>query len=181
MLAQRPWTDEERRIVWRGLTGRFAIAIEPFLGVLFFSLLTWGVVWRANHVPGAHSLMVLVPIFALGAVAFGCYFFAVLFAPISAYAQTRKPIYIIDGYVRYREPDDASDLHATGYMAALFEDASVAGEWECYGSKPLPNRTIPAHIEFSNYGGIHKIDGRSTGVLPDKDLPILAIGIAPRH
>ena len=25
----------ERRIVWRGLTGRFALAIEPLIGMVF--------------------------------------------------------------------------------------------------------------------------------------------------
>ena len=35
MLAQRDWTDRERRVVWRGLTGRFALAIEPLLGIAF--------------------------------------------------------------------------------------------------------------------------------------------------
>jgi len=44
--------------------------------------------------------------------------------------------------------------------------------------KRLPNRTIPAVVEFSVYAGIHKIDGRPTGLLPDEDLPLLAIGIA---
>src|SRR5665213_1592506 len=39
-LARRDWTQSERRNVWRGLTGRSAIAIEPLLGLIFFSLLT---------------------------------------------------------------------------------------------------------------------------------------------
>jgi hypothetical protein len=33
----------------------------------------------------------------------------------------------------------------------------------------------PAMLEFSEYGGIHAIDGRQTGVLPD-DFPVLGIG-----
>ena len=45
---------------------------------------------------------------------------------------------------------------------------------------PECNRTIPALVEFSFYAGIHKIDGRSTGLIPDFELPPLAIGIAPR-
>ena len=51
LLAQRPWTDRERRIVWRGLTGRMAIAIEPLIGMAFMAFITWGIVWRAQHVP----------------------------------------------------------------------------------------------------------------------------------
>ncbi|HEY5258833.1 MAG TPA: hypothetical protein VIJ12_10710 [Candidatus Baltobacteraceae bacterium] len=179
-LARRDWTQSERRNVWRGLTGRSAIAIEPLLGLIFFSLLTWGIVWRAHHVASDRTIVVLAPIFGLGAVAFAIYAIAVMSAPLTAFLQTRKPIYILDGYVRYREPDDYGALDGAGYVAALYDDRSVACEWECLGTKRLPNRTIPALVEFSEYGGIHKIDGRSTGVVPEQDLPILAIGIAPR-
>ena len=38
-----------------------------------------------------------------------------------------------------------------------------------------------ALVEFSLYAGLHKIDGKSTGLLPDEELPLLAIGIATRH
>jgi len=96
-----------------------------------------------------------------------------------AFFHTFKPIYIVDGYVRYRTRDEKSDDFATGYMATLFEDQTVACEWECFGAKELPNRTIPSLVEFSYYAGIHKIDGKPTGLLPD-DIPLLAIGIAPR-
>ena len=34
----------------------------------------------------------------------------------------------------------------------------------------------PAMIEFSFYGGIHRIDGRSTGIVPER-LPLM--GAAP--
>ena len=180
LLAQRPWTEAERCVVWRGVTGRMAIAIEPVLGLIVFSLFTWGIVWRSQHVASARTLVILAPIFGLGAVAFGIYAIAVMVAPLTAFLQTRKPIYTVDGYVRYREPDEYGALDAAGYVAALFEDGSVAYEWECLGAKRLPNRTIPALVEFSEYGGVHKIDGRSTGVLPDEELPMLAIGIAPR-
>ncbi|HEY8298324.1 MAG TPA: hypothetical protein VIG32_09910 [Candidatus Baltobacteraceae bacterium] len=179
-LARRSWTDDERRKVWRGLTGRFAIAIEPLLGTLFFSLLTWGIVWRANH-SSQHDLVVLAPCFAFVALLFAGYLFAVLFAPVRAYVHTFKPIFIVDGYVRYRAPDVESEEESTGYVAVLFEDRGVACEWECFGKKPLPELVVPAMAEFSTFGGIHKIDGRSTGVLPDEEIPLLAIGIAPRR
>lgn len=176
-LASRPWTDRERRIVWRGLTGRMSIAIEPLICGVFFALLTYGIIWRAR-VAKPHDLWILSPVFGIIAVGFAIYFVAVLVAPVIAYLQTYKPIYQIDGYVRYRGPDDYSDVGSTGYVAVLFEDRVTCGEWECYGMKRLPNVTLPAHVEFSEYGGIHKIDGKSTGVLPDDDLPILAIGIS---
>ena len=66
-------------------------------------------------------------------------------------------------------------------MAVLYHDGTVAGEWECFGTKRLPNLTIPSLAEFSEFGGVHTIDGRSTGVIPDNALPLLAIGIAPRR
>lgn len=181
MLARRRWTRRERAIVWRGLTGRFALAIEPLLGMVFMGLLTWGIVYRAQHVPSDATLIKIAWIFAIGAIAFAGYFIAVLVAPFVAYMQTFRPIYVLDGYVRYREPDERSRLDACGYAAALFPDRTVAGEWEWLGKRPLPNVTIPALVEFSMYAGIHRIDGKPTGVLPDEELPLLAIGIATRH
>ena len=178
-LAHRGWTQAERRVVWRGLMGRFAIAIEPLLGVLFMSFLTWGIVYRSQHVPAEATLIKIAWIFAIGAIAFLGYFIAVLVAPFRAYLQTYKPIYKVDGFVRYREPDDRSAEDGHGYVATLFEDRSVACEWEYFGARSLQNATIPAMIEFSVFAGIHKIDGRNTGLLPD-ELPPLAIGIAPR-
>lgn len=178
-LARRAWTERERFVVWRGLTGRFAIAIEPLLGMLFFALLTWGIIWRAR-VTKPHDLWILSPIFGFIAVCFAVYFIGVLVAPFIAYLQTYKPIYQVDGYVRYRGPDDFSDLNGSGYVAVLFEDTDTCCEWETFGDRPLPNMTLPAHVEFSEYGGIHKIDGKSTGVLPDDDLPLLAIGISQK-
>jgi hypothetical protein len=180
-LARRRWTDAERRVVWRGLTGRFSLAIEPLLGMLFMGLLTWGIVYRAHHVPSDATLIKIAWIFAVGAIAFAGYFAAVLVAPVVAYLQTFRPIYILDGYVRYREPDERSQPGACGYAAALFPDRTPAGEWEWLGKRRLPNTTIPALVEFSAYAGIHKIDGRPTGLLPDEEIPLLAIGIATRH
>jgi hypothetical protein len=177
-LAGRPWTERERAIVWRGLTGRFAIAIEPLLGTIFFALLTWGIVWRAR-VATPHDLWILAPIFGIMAVGFAIYLVALLIAPLIAYAQTFKPIYIVDGYVRYRGPDDFSEIDASGYVAVLFADSELCCEWACFGARPMPNATIPTLVEFSEYGGIHKVDGKSTGVVPD-ELPTLAIGISQK-
>jgi hypothetical protein len=179
-LASRPWTERERTIVWRGMTGRMSIAIEPLLGTLFFSGLTYGIIYR-SRVAKPHDLWILSPIFGVIAVCFLAYFVGVMIAPLIAYIQTFKPIYQLDGYVRYRGPDDYSDVGSTGYVAVLFEDREQCCEWECYGIGRLPSLTLPAHVEFSEFGGIHKIDGKSTGVLPDADLPLLTIGIAPRR
>jgi hypothetical protein len=178
-LAHRDWTESERRVVWRGLSGRMAIAIEPLLGVLFMTFLTLGIIYRSQHVPAEHDLIKISWIFAIGAVAFLGYFIAVLVAPFIAYIQTFKPIYKVDGFVRYRAPDERSSEEGHGYVATLFEDRTVACEWEYFGKRTLDDATIPALIEFSVFAGIHKIDGFNTGLLPD-DLPPLAIGIAPR-
>ncbi len=175
-LASRAWTDRERRIVWRGLTGRMSIAVEPLICAIFFALLTYGIIWRAR-VTAPHDLWILSPMFGAVALGFAVYFVAVLVAPFIAYLQTYKPIYQMDGYVRYRSPDEDSDVGGSGYVAVLFEDRDVCCEWETYGMKQLPNLTLPAHVEFSEFGGVHKIDGKSTGVLPEEDLPLLAIGI----
>ncbi|HYL27392.1 MAG TPA: hypothetical protein VEW74_06115 [Candidatus Nitrosotalea sp.] len=181
ILARRRWTRKERDIVWRGVTGRCALAIEPLLGTLFMGFLTWGIVYRAQHVPADATLIKIAWIFAIGAIAFAGYFVAVLVAPLAAYFQTFRPIYILDGYVRYRGPDERSRIDGCGYAAALFADRTLAYEWEWLGKRPLPNVTLPALVEFSIYAGIHKIDGRPTGLLPEGDLPLLAIGIATRH
>ncbi|HTC30372.1 MAG TPA: hypothetical protein VK702_06555 [Candidatus Acidoferrum sp.] len=178
-LAHREWTESERRVVWRGLSGRMAIAIEPLLGVLFMTFLTLGIIYRSQHVPAEHDLIKISWIFAVGAVAFLGYFIAVLVAPFIAYMQTFKPIYKIDGFVRYRSPDERSSEEGHGYVATLFEDRTVACEWEYFGKRTLDDATIPAMIEFSVFAGIHRIDGENTGLLPD-NLPPLAIGIAPR-
>jgi len=53
----------------------------------------------------------------------------------------------------------------------------VLGEW-LLGSRPDAierDDPWPAHVEFTEYGGVLRIDGRSTGVLPD-DIPALGIG-----
>jgi hypothetical protein len=181
LLAQRPWSAKERRIVWRGLTGRFALAIEPLLGMFFMAFISLGIVWRAHHVAADATLIKIAWIFVLGFLAFTGYFIGVLLAPFTAYLQTYKPIYSLDGYVRYRQPDDHSEVDACGYVAALFPDRTVACEWEWLGQKRLPDVTIPAMVEFSVYAGLHKIDGKPTGLLPDDELPLLAIGIATRH
>jgi len=82
MLAQRQWTQRERKVVWRGLTGRFAIAIEPLLGLLFMTFLTFGIVYRAHHVPADRDIIKIAWIFALGAICFLGYFIALLVAPV---------------------------------------------------------------------------------------------------
>ncbi len=177
-LVRRPWTAPERRIVWMGVMGRLTIAAEAVLGTLVFLFITWGVYLRARHTE--QSLIVLVPVLGLGALGFILYGIALMVAPIRAFLQTFGPIYIVDGFVRYRGPDSFSDDDSTGYVAVLFENHDVACEWQAFGKERLPERTIPTLAEFTTYGGVHTIDGKPTGLLPGKTTT-LNIGMAPRN
>jgi hypothetical protein len=117
--------------------------------------------------------LVLAPIFGGAALAFVAYGVALMVEPVRALAHTFSPIYIVDGYVRYRKAHPF-DGKALAYVAVLDESRRILGEW------PLENDhilewTYPAMIEFSRYGGIHKIDGSATEVLPS-ELPPLGIG-----
>ena len=72
----------------------------------------------------------------------------------------------MDGYLRYRTPDRATEADSNGYISVLDENRLTVAEWPTIGEEPIADHVRPALIEFSYYGGIHRIDGRSTGVLP---------------
>lgn len=130
--------------------------------------------------PADHNMAILSPVFALGVVACIFYAIALMVAPTRALLQTFRPIFIVDGYVRYRAPDAESPVDSNGYVAVLTEDSSIACEWPTVGDVPLRPMTIPALSEFSEYGGVHRIDGRSTGVLPDR-IARFGVGIIKRR
>lgn len=168
-LIRRPWTRRERAVVINGFLGRCCIAIEPVLCATMFLALTIGtLIVRTDPMhPDEHNMVILSPIFGLGTLAFMAYAFAVMLAPTRALLHSYRPIFIVDGYVRYRPPDDASPVDSNGYVAVLTEDGWVACEWPTLGHVPLPSLTSAALTEFTEYGGVHRIDGRSTGVLPE--------------
>jgi hypothetical protein len=168
-LAQRPWTKAERSVVLRGFFGRFFIAIEPIILSLVFVGLVAGLIRMRPH----EEALMLAPIFGSAALAFIAYGFALMAAPIQALAHTFSPIYIVDGYVRYRKAHPF-DEKAIAYIAALDEHRRLLGEWPIEDDRHL-EWTYPAMIEFSQYGGIHKIDGKATDVLAS-ELPPLGIG-----
>jgi hypothetical protein len=95
---------------------------------------------------------------------------------VRAMFETFAPIYVVDGYVRYRV---AQGVLPEYYVAVLSPDRQVLGEWPLrewpvsIGKREL----WPVLVEFSRYGGIHKIDGRPTGVLPSEIAPF-GVGIA---
>ncbi len=180
----------------QGMVGRLLIAIEPGICTLVFAGLTIGLIFfpprqsAATVVAGpnlafqaqdaalhTHDLaIVIAPIFGIAALAFFAYFCAVLVRPIRAFIHTFSPIYIVDGYVRYRKPDRDSEGGANGYVAVLADDQREIAEWPTIGDVPIPDSIRPALIEFSRYGGIHRIDGRSTGLVPESMPALGGIG-----
>jgi hypothetical protein len=181
-LIRRPWSRKERLVVFHGFVGRLCIAIEPLLcGAMFLALTIGMFVVRTDpgH-PTEHNMVILAPIFGFGVLACAVYAFAVMLAPTRALIQTFRPIYIVDGYVRHRAPDADSPVDSNGYVAVLTEDTSTACEWSTLGETQLAAFVQPALLEFSEYGGVHRIDGRSTGVLPDS-IARFGVGIAKRR
>jgi hypothetical protein len=171
-VGARPWTRAERRVVSRGFWGYFFIAIEPAGISLLFTLLSVTLLLRRQE-----SAIFVAPIFLCAALAFAAYAIVLLTPPIRALAESYGSIYNVDGYVRYRSHRRFPDEPPTYYVAVLDAEQHELGEW------PLRERPAaldrgdlwPAVVEFAPYGGIHRIDGRSTGVLPD-EFPALGIG-----
>ena len=181
-LIRRPWRRSERMVVLHGFFGRLCIAIEPIIcGTMFLALTIGMLIVRTDPAhPDEHNMVMLSPIFGLGVIACIFYALALMLAPTRALIQTFRPIFIVDGYVRYRSPDAESPADSNGYVAVLTEDNRVACEWPTLGDVPLRAVTIPALSEFSGYGGVHRIDGRSTGVLPRR-IARFGVGIAQRR
>ncbi len=156
----------------RGFAGRVAIAIEPALIALCFAFLC---LWIGQH--GARVVQtggikeivddrILAVVFLPGVVGFALYAVYLLVEPMRAMRETFGPIFIVDGYLQTRGRDDFSDRSSTGYIAVLLPDRQVACEWPTRGEADLTFALTPALVEFSEYGGVHTIDGRPTDVLP---------------
>ncbi|GAC1658943.1 MAG: hypothetical protein NVS4B13_02770 [Candidatus Elarobacter sp.] len=173
-LIRRPWTRAERAVVLTGFWGRLTIAVEPVLCGLVFAAITLGVFWapRLSHGQVNADIIIIAPVFGLGFLACAAWALCVMLAPSRALAQTLRPVYVVDGYIRYRRRDEASAADCNGYVAVLTEDRLVACEWPTLGHVELPDFTRPALCEFTEYGGVHTVDGRSTGVLPNRIRPL---------
>lgn len=178
-LVRRAWTQAERRVVLNGLFGRLLIAIEPVICAVVFGALTIALIFlplpASANLTRWESAIVIAPMFGLVTFAFIGYATFVLLAPVRALVHTFSPIYIVDGYVRYRSPDLHTEGDSNGYVAVLNEDRRAVAEWPSVGGVPVCEALRPALVEFSFFGGIHRIDGHSTGVLPES-LPALGIG-----
>ncbi len=170
-VAGRPWTRAERRVVVRGFVGRLTIAIEPLIVAVFFALLPIGMALR--H---AEIALLVAPIFGGAAIVFLAYAIALIWPSAHAVVETFAPIYTVDGYIRYRAAQKEPPEY---YVAVLSADRHLLDEWPlrewpvAIGGREL----WPVLVEFSRYGGIHKIDGRSTGVLP-ADIAPFGVGVA---
>jgi hypothetical protein len=157
--------------VLRGLFGRLTIAIEPLIASFFFALLPIGLLLRRQEIA-----LLLAPIFAFAAIAFMAYAIVLMVPPVRAIVETFEPIYTVDGYVRYRTVPTVPPEY---YVAVLSAGGETLGEWPlAEWPSSIGQRLVwPVMIEFTRYGGIHKIDGRETGVLP-ADIAQFGVGIA---
>jgi hypothetical protein len=64
----------------------------------------------------------------------------------------------------------------------LDADGEDLGEWPLREKPGAINvkQVWPAVVEFTRYGGIHRIDGRSTGLLPET-FPTMGIGAPAKY
>jgi len=171
-VARRAWTRAERRVVLRGFLGRLTIAVEPFAVAAFFALLPIGLLLRQQEIA-----LLLAPIFAFAALTFLAYAIALIIPSAHAVLETFSPIYTVDGYIRYRT--SSHQAQPQYYVAVLGADRETLGEWPLREwPRSIGKRELwPVLVEFSRYGGIHKIDGRPTGVLPT-EIAAFGVGIA---
>lgn len=173
-MTFRAWQPAERRVVLRGTLGRMTIVIEPLVLGLFF--ITLAIVLLARGQEIGH---LVAPIFTLAAIAFVAYAIVLMTPAVRAMIATFTPIYTVNGYLRYRQSRPSPDAMPEYYVAVLDGDRQVLGEWrlQAWPAHGGEESLWPAVVEFSRYGGIHKIDGRPTGVLP-ADITPLGIDIA---
>jgi hypothetical protein len=177
LLAFRPWREAERRVVLRGVAGRAVTALEP---AAIGGLLLWVAAVLASRVSVeqgqlVHAEVPIAAVFAPVALAFFAYAVWLVSEPLRALRQTFEPIFIVDGYLQTRGRDDFSERGSCGYVAALTVDMRVAGEWPAQGPSEYPHTLRAALLEFTEYGGLHAIDGRPTGILPS-DFPAFGVG-----
>jgi len=167
LLVMGKWRRHERRVVERGFFGRLIIAVEPGAIAILFSIVAVLLMRNPEHLP-------IAGIVGIGAICFSLYAIFLMIEPFRALRETRKPIFVVDGYLRTRGRDDLSAQGTNGYVAVLLDDRRVACEWPTTGHADLPYAIQPAYLEFSEYGGVHSVDGRETGVVPQ---PFPAFGI----
>jgi len=177
ILAFRPWRTAERRVVIRGVVGRAVTALEPAAigGILLWVAVALALRVSIDDGQPVHTELPIALIFIPVAAAFFVYAAWLVSEPLRALRQTYEPIFIVDGYLRTRGPDDFSERGDCGYVAAITADRRVAGEWTARGPVEYQHTLRAAQLEFTEYGGLHAIDGRPTGILPT-DFPAFGVG-----
>lgn len=155
----------------RGFLGRLSIAVEPLVVAGFFAALPIGLALQKQELA-----LLVAPIFGFAALAFLAYAIVLIVPSAHAVLETFAPIYTVDGYVSYRTVEGPPPEY---YVAVLGPDRQTLGEWPLREwPRSIGKRVLwPVVVEFSRYGGIHKIDGHPTGVLPSEISP-LGIGVA---
>ncbi|MEO7038493.1 MAG: hypothetical protein ABI186_00510 [Candidatus Elarobacter sp.] len=156
-----------------GFVGRLSIAIEPLIVAVFFALLPIGLLLRREEIA-----LLLAPIFAFASLTFLAYAIVLMVPATRAVIETFAPIFTVDGYIRYRKSQKTQPEY---FVAVLSAEKETLGEWPLrVWPQSIGKRQLwPVLVEFSRYGGIHKIDGRATGVLPAQIAPF-GVGIVAR-
>lgn len=169
---RRSWSRGERATALSGFVGGLCIAIEPVLCGIILAVLAVGTFSLSFEQPSGHrSLALLVPVFALGLVVCSAYVGVVMAGPTRELLRTLRPILIVDGYVCWRPPDEGSPFGSNGYAAVLSEAGELVCEWPTLGLVPLSAGRAPALVEFSERDGIHRVDGRPSGLLGTGTVP----------
>lgn len=161
----------------RGFAGRAVTALEPAAigGILLWVAVALAFRLSIDDGQPVHAELPIALIFMPVAFAFFVYAGWLVSEPLRALRQTYEPIFILDGFLRTRGRDDFSERGYCGYVAAMTADLRVAGEWPARGPVEYQPTLRAARLEFTEYGGLHAIDGRPTGILP-ADFPALGIG-----
>jgi hypothetical protein len=131
---------------------------------------------RARLYRAGDRLIAASPIFGGAAILFFAYATVLMSSVTRAVFESHGSIWTVDGYVAYRA-HEAPDRDISYSVAVLDENKQILGEWPLDRRPKALDRDEPwpALVEFCRYGGVLRIDGRSTGVLPD-DIPALGIG-----
>ena len=165
-----------------GFFGRLSIALEPLLCGLVFAAITFGIFAAPRLSPHwvNPDIVIIAPVFGVRCPRVrrvGDRRDARAGPRARRTRCDRSTSSTVTFAIRRRDERSADDTN--GYVAVLTDDKTVACEWPTLGQVELPDRARPALCEFSEYGGVHTIDGRATGVLPTR-IPALGVAIHGR-
>jgi hypothetical protein len=136
-IARRAWRPSERLVVMRGFWGRFFIAVEPLTIALCFTGLSIGLLLR--HQEGA---IFIAPIFGGAALLFYTYAVVLMMSVTRAVIESFGSIWVVDGYVQYRE-HLAPNRDPAYYVAVLDEERRVLGRVGSRRAVARARRVLP--------------------------------------